>query len=250
MYTKVKTEAEIEAMRTSGKMLATVLDILSQQVTPGITTKELANSASAELKKLGGEPAFLGYYGFPDVLCVSINDEVVHGIPSKQRKIQKGDIVSLDFGVKYKGMITDAAISVIAGEGNPKDVALVATTKESLVKGIKTAGDSIHIGDVSAAVQAVLERGKYGIVRDFVGHGVGHELHEEPNIPNYGDAKQGSVMLEGMTLAIEPMATVGSEKVYIEDDGWTVRTVDGSRAAHFEHTILITSAGAEILTTL
>lgn len=248
MYTKVKTDDEIKAMRVSGRMLATVLQILSKQVAPGITTKELADSAALELKKLGGKPAFLGYFGFPDVLCVSVNDEVVHGIPSPARKINDGDIVGLDFGVIYNGMITDSAISVIAGNPRPEDKALLATTRESLSRGIKAAGDNKHIGDISAAVQTVLERGKYGIVRDFVGHGVGHELHEEPNIPNYGLAHQGPVIYEGMTLAVEPMSTLGTEKVYIDDDGWTVKTTDGSRSAHFEHTILITANDAEVLT--
>jgi methionyl aminopeptidase len=250
MFTKVKTPAEIEAMREAGKMLATVLNFLAPRVVPGISTKELANMAASELKKLGGEPAFLGYYGFPDVLCVSVNDEVVHGIPRDDHIIMEGDITSLDFGVKIRGMITDAAISIIAGNGRAEDKKLVETTQASLSKGIKAMKPGRHVGAISAAIQSVLEPAGYGIVRDFVGHGVGHELHEEPNVPNYGSAQDGPELIEGMTLAIEPMATLGNERVFIASDQWTVKTLDGSRSAHFEHTVLITKDGAEILTTI
>lgn len=251
MQTKVKTPTELVAMRESGRQTATVLDILMKSVKPGMSTKDLADIAAAELAKLGGQPAFLGYQGFPDVLCVSLNDEVVHGIPSKERIIQAGDIVSMDFGVNYKGMITDAARSVIAGKATQKrHQDLVARTRQSMEAGIAAVHDQVRTGDIGAAVQAVLDTYKYGIVRDLVGHGVGHELHEDPNVPNYGRPHTGPWLSKGMTIAIEPMATLGSERVMIAPDGWTILTYDGSWAAHFENTVLITVDGAEVLTEL
>jgi methionyl aminopeptidase len=250
MYNKVKTASEIAAMRQSGRMLATVLESLKKEVADGVTTKYLAELAKAELKKLGGQPTFLGYNGFPDVLCISVNDEIVHGIPREDHVIKTGDVVSLDFGVTYLGMITDSAITVAAGEANPKTKKLIADTEEALQAGILAAHGNGRIGDISAAVQAVLDRGRYGIVRDLVGHGVGHELHEEPNIANYGKKGMGAYLESGMTVAIEPMATLGDYRIKTDGDGWTIRSLDGSLAAHFEHTILITPDGAEILTTL
>lgn len=250
-YTAVKSAEEITAMRTSGKMLATVLQVLRPMTVPGITTKELADRAAQELKALGGKPAFLGYNGFPDVICISLNDEVVHGIPSAQRVIRDGDIVSLDFGVVINGMITDGAISVVAGTTTNKQInKLISTTEESLNAGIKVVKDTIKVGSISAAIENVLKTQQYGIVRDLVGHGVGHELHEEPNIPNYGKAGKGPVLHKNMTIAIEPMATLGAERVFLDRDGWTIKTWDGSLAAHFEHSVLITDTGAEILTQL
>lgn len=248
MMTKVKTPAELEAMRESGRMLATVLGKLKDSVQPGMSTADLSAIAKAELKRLGGQPTFLGYYGFPDVLCVSLNDEVVHGIPSPQRIIQDGDIVSMDFGVTYKGMVTDSAISVIAGTAAPEDAALVKATEQSMYAGIEQLKNGVKTGDIGQAIEDVLNQKRLGIVRDFVGHGVGHQLHEDPNVPNYGPKGVGSVLKAGMTIAIEPMATRGAEEVYVADDGWTVRTQDGSRSAHFEHTILITDNGYDILT--
>jgi methionyl aminopeptidase len=251
MFTRVKTEAEIAAMRESGRMLATVLEELRKVVSPGQSTKELADIAAKELRSLGGKPAFLGYQGFPDVLCVSVNDEVVHGIPRKDKIIQDGDIVSLDFGVTYNGMITDAAISVLAGSSEQPDRAkLMQITKESLSAGIKKVKAGVRTGDIAQAVQEVLDKHNYGIVRDLVGHGVGHQVHEDPNIPNYGKKGQGERLQSGMTIAIEPMATLGSYGISVDLDGWTIRTQDGSLAAHYEHTVLITENGAEILTKL
>ncbi|MES2970944.1 MAG: type I methionyl aminopeptidase [Patescibacteria group bacterium] len=250
MQTRIKNSQEIAAMRESGRMLASVLEHLKGQVRPGITTKDLAESAKAELRSLGGQPTFLGYYDFPDVLCVSINDEVVHGIPRSTRIIQAGDIVSLDFGVTYRGMITDAAISVVAGMASQEVAQLVTTTERALMVGISVLKNKIQVGDISAAVQMVLDKGKYGIVRDLVGHGVGHQLHEDPNIPNYGKRGTGMTLEAGMTVAIEPMATLGDYSVKTDPDGWTVRTRDGSLAAHFEHTVLITEDSVEILTQL
>lgn len=251
MRTRVKTASEIESMRESGRMLATVLNLLRQQIAPGMTTKELAEIAARELNALGGKPSFLGYQGFPDVLCVSINNEVVHGIPSKTRLVQSGDIVSLDFGVTYRGMITDSAISVIVGKPRKQaHVDLVKHTEESMMAGIAAVHDRVRTGDIGAAVQVVLDRYKYGIVRDLVGHGVGHNLHEDPNIPNYGRPDTGPWLDAGMTIAIEPMATLGTEKVFVAPDNWTILTQDGSWSAHFEHTVLIEADGAEIITTV
>lgn len=251
MVTKVKTASEIAAMRESGRMLAAVLQFLKPQTVPGVSTKQLADLAAAELKKLGGQPAFLGYQDFPDVICISLNDEVVHGIPRADRVVQDGDIVGLDFGVTHKGMITDAAISVIAGQPKTKgDIQLLKDTEAALQAGINVVHDRVRTGDIGAAVQSSLAHRRYGIVKDLVGHGVGHYVHEDPNIPNYGRPATGPWLDAGMTIAIEPMVTLGTDHVYIGQDGWTVLTADGSRAAHFEHSVLITETGAEILTIL
>ncbi len=249
MQTRIKTPAEIKAMRTSAKMLATVLQALKAQIAAGMSTQDLDDIAVRELKALGGKPAFLGYQGFPKTLCVSVNNEVVHGIPRADKIIQSGDIVSLDYGVLYDGMISDSAISVIVGEPLKKSHAdLLKYTESAMLEGIAALHDQVRTGDIGAAVEKVLNRQKYGIVRDLVGHGVGHHVHEDPNIPNYGRANTGPWLDAGMTIAIEPMATLGGDRVYQADDGWTILTVDGSRSAHFEHTVLITEDGAEILT--
>jgi methionyl aminopeptidase len=251
MYTKVKTEAEITAMRESGRLLATVLATLKEALQPEMTTKDLAEIAKRELRGTGGTPTFLGQYGFPDVICISVNDEIVHGIPSAKRVIKDSDIISLDFGVTYEGMITDSATSVIAGSGaNQKIQNLVRETEAALFAGVQELRHGVRVGDIAHAIQQTLEKDGYGIVRDLVGHGVGHELHEDPNIPNFGKKGTGPQLSAGMTIAIEPMATLGDFRVYIDTDGWTVRTNDRSLAAHFEHTVLITQDGAEILTQL
>lgn len=248
MYTKVKTPDEIENMRIAGKMLGTVLRHVKNRAMKGMSTQDLADRAAHELKTLGGAPSFLGYQGFPDVLCVSVNDEVVHGIPSKLNILEDGDVVSIDFGVTYNGMVTDAALTFTVGTVDPKVQKLILATERALMAGIDTLKAGVRVGDVAAAVQKVLDAGQYGIVRDLVGHGVGHHLHEEPNIPNYGHSGSGPVLHAGMTIAIEPMATLGDYHVLQDNDGWTIRTADHSLAAHFEHTILITEKGYEILT--
>lgn len=249
MQTKVKTAAEITAMRESGRMLGTVLAVLQGSATVGMTTKELADIAARELKGLGGEPSFLGYQGFTDVLCVSLNEEVVHGIPSHDRIIADGDIVSMDFGVTYKGMITDAARSIIVGTPKKQQhVELVKYTLASLDAGINVVKHHVRTGDIGASIQSVLDKFHYGIVRDLVGHGVGHHLHEDPNIPNYGRRETGPWLEAGMTIAIEPMSTLGTDRVKVCDDGWTIVTADKSWSAHFEDTVLITQNGCEILT--
>ncbi len=249
--TKVKTADEIASMRLSGKLLATVLATLKEALEVGMSTRDLSEIAKREIRGTGGQPTFLGYYGFPDVLCVSVNDEVVHGIPKADHIINDGDIVSMDFGVTYNGMITDAAITAIAGMSKSnQDKKLVQSTGEALEAAVWAVKDGVKTGDIGAVVEEILNRNNYGIVRDLVGHGVGHELHEDPNIPNYGKKGHGTRLSAGMTIAIEPMATLGDFKVFTDLDGWTVRTHDGSRAAHFEHTVLITNDGAEVLTTL
>ncbi|MGH7142290.1 MAG: type I methionyl aminopeptidase [Candidatus Saccharimonadales bacterium] len=251
MTTKIKTAPEIRAMRESGRMLATVLKTVSEHTVAGVSTKDLAVIAANELKSLGGQPSFLGYQGFPDVICISINDEVVHGIPSPNRLVVEGDIVGLDFGVTYMGMITDSAVSVGVGQiRDSKKLKMLQVTKQSLSAAINVVHNKVRVGDVGAAVESVVRPYKFGIVRDLVGHGVGHDLHEDPNIPNYGQLNTGPWLTEGMTIAIEPMITLGSEKVYVMDDGWTIKTVDGSWSAHFEHTILVLEGGAEVLTKL
>ena len=250
-YTKVKTASEIDAMRTAGKMLATVLSVLSESIEAGQSTKYLADIAAKEVKALGGKPSFLGQYGFPDVICISVNDEVVHGIPRANHIIHDGDLVSMDFGVTYNGMITDSATSVFVGAPKTKrDAELLQTTEDSLHAGIAALHHGVRVGDIGSAIERVLTGRQLGIVRDLVGHGVGHALHEEPNIPNYGKKCKGDQLSAGMTIAIEPMATLGTHKVTVDPDGWTIRTQDHSLAAHFEHTVLITQDGAEILTQL
>ncbi len=251
MVTRVKTAKEIAAMRGGGGMLATVLQLLKNRLAVGMSTKDLALIAAAELNSLGGQAAFLGYQGFPDVICISINNEVVHGIPSADKIIAEGDIVGLDFGVLHKSMITDAAISVIAGKPKTKGhIELVNSTEQALQSGIMAVHDQVRTGDIGAAIEASLKPHRYGIVRDLVGHGVGHQVHEDPNIPNYGRANTGPWLSSGMTIAIEPMITLGTDRIYAAADGWTILTADGSWSAHFEHTVLITENGAEILTTI
>lgn len=250
MKTRVKTGKEIRSIRESGRMLAVVLDTIAPQAVAGISTKELADSAARELKALGGKPAFLGHEGFPNVICISVNDEIVHGIPSPKKVLHEGDLVGLDFGVTYGGMITDGARSVIVGNPlKPQHEQLLKATERSLYAGIDAARGSVRVGDISAAIEASLKKaGNYGIPRDLVGHGVGSYLWEEPNIPNYGRPHTGPFLEAGMTIAIEPMVTLGTYQIRLKEDGWTIATADGSWAAHFEHTILLLSDGAEILT--
>ena len=251
MYTKVKTATEIEGMRESGKMLATIHGLMRKLAVPGISEKELADAAARELKALGGHPTFKGYggpsNGFPDVICISTNDVVVHGIPGSYI-LQDGDNVSFDFGVTYRGMVTDSAITVGVGEVESQIQQLISDTEKSMMAGIETLHNGVRVGDIGAAVERVLNTGGYGIVHDLVGHGTGHQLHESPDIPNYGKAGTGFQFESGMTIAIEPMANLGTEKVVMDSDGWTIRTADGKRSAHWEHTVLITNESYEIIT--
>lgn len=250
MVTRVKTEQEIADITVSGRMLATVLDVLEKQVQPGMTTKELAMLAASELKKLGGKPAFLGFGGFPDVICISRNAQVVHGLPNDD-VIEDDDLLSLDFGVDYNGMKTDAARTfIVGGEGTGEKRKLIKGTKEALEAGINVLHDGVRVGDIGEAVEKVMVRYGFGIVRDLVGHGVGHEVHEDPQIPNYGIAGTGETLKEGMTICIEPMTTLGGDDVVLDKDGWTISTKDGSLSAHFEHTILITKDSATVISTV
>jgi methionyl aminopeptidase len=242
-----KTPEEIKNIRHSGQILAEVLQEVAAAVKPGITTAELDKIAHAQTLAKGGQPAFLDYQGFPASICISINDEVVHGIPGKQ-ELEEGDIVGLDFGVVYRGMFTDSAITVPVGEISQEAKRLLVATREALQAGIKQAKAGNRVGDISAAIQKRLEQDKLGIIEDLSGHGVGHAIHEEPNVPNFGSAGTGLMLKAGMTLAIEPMATLGGKDVIIMQDGWTFATEDRSLAAQFEHTVLVTNSGAEILT--
>jgi len=250
MYNKVKTPSEIEAIRTSGQMLATILQKIEDTIQVGMTGVEIDQIARQELSAMGGVPAFLGYQGFPGSICISVNDAVVHGIPNNT-PFKLGDIVGFDFGVIYEGMITDAARTLVIGGSTTKEnQKLIEATKRSLDNAINVVKNGCSVGDISQSAQDVLDAGGYGIVRDLVGHGVGHQVHEEPEIPNYGVAGTGPRLKSGMTIAIEPMATLGDWKVVMDPDGWTIRTRDGSTSAHFEDTILVTDTGAEILTRL
>lgn len=249
MFTKIKTDKEISALRESGAMLAAVLDEIEKVIAPGMTGIDIDEMARREAKAMGGTTPFLGYGSppFGGSICISMNDEVEHGLP-RNIMLKDGDIVSLDFGIKYKGMISDSGRTLAIGEIPSKTQKLLDATEQSLYAGIDTLRDGVKVGDISAAVEKVLKKGKYGIIRDLVGHGVGHELHEDPNIPNYGKAGKGPALKAGMTICIEPMASLGGWKIVVDEDDWTIRMADGSLAAHFEHTILITQTGSEILT--
>jgi len=245
-----KTPTEIAAMRESGRMLATILQLIRKKVTAGMTPKDISAMAERELKKLGGEAPFRGFEGFPDIICISNNNEVQHGIPS-DRPFKNGDIVNFDFGVTYQRMVTDAGITVcIGGKPDKAGARLLKGTEGALYAGLDVVHDGARVGDISAAVESVLRKYELGIVRELVGHGVGHQLHEAPEIPNYGRAGTGPLLKAGMTIAIEPITTLGSHKIFSAHDGWTLLTVDGSRSAQFEHTVLVTETGCEILTQL
>ena len=244
----IKSNQEIAAMRQAGRILATILETLKSQVRPGMKTKELDIITTKELEKLGAKPSFKGYHGFPANLCVSVNDEIVHGIPG-ERVLHQGDIVSLDFGVIFQGFQGDAAITVGIGEVNPEAEELMETTKGALEAGIRAARPGARLGDISAAIQDYAERKNgYRVVREYTGHGIGREMHEEPQIPNFGSPGSGPVLKKGMTLALEPMVNAGSCGTRLADDHWTVLTADGKLSAHFEHTIAITDGEPEVLT--
>ena len=245
---KPKTDAEIAAMRESGRMLATVLKLIKRTVVAGMTPKDVSDLAARETARLGGTPSFKGFEGYPDIICISNNNEVQHSIPN-ERAFKNGDIVNFDYGVTYKGMVTDAGITVCIG-GSPDKAGkrLLEGTEKALYAGLDQVTAGVRVGDISAAIEKVLKAYDLGIVRELVGHGVGHELHEPPEIPNYGRAGSGPILRAGMTIAIEPITTLGSHKIFQAHDGWTLLTVDGSRSAQFEHTVLVTKDGCEILT--
>ncbi len=243
----LKSKHEIEKMRVACRIVAEVLLDLIKAVRPGISTLELDAIAERRIRARGAIPAFKGYRGFPNTLCVSLNEQVVHGIPSK-RRLKEGDIVSLDLGAIWDGYYGDAAVTVPVGRIVPAAERLLATAKESLDVGIKSARPGSYLSDISHAIQTYAESCGYNVVRVFVGHGIGTALHEEPQVPNFGPPGRGPRLKAGMVLAIEPMVNVGDAEVEILDDGWTVVTADGQLSAHFEHTIAITEQGPEILT--
>ena len=247
-----KSKEEIDKIAEGGKILRAILKETAGLVKPGISTWELNTFAEKAIVKAGGRAAFKGYgpkdNPFPSGLCTSVNSAVVHGVPTKE-PLKVGDIVGLDIGMEYKGLYTDTAITVPVGKVSPEVEKLLKVTQEALDAGIKAAQLGNRIGDIGAAVQALADKAKLGIVRDLVGHGVGYDVHEDPQVPNYGKARTGRELKEGLVIAIEPMFTLGSYKlVYDDGDGWTISTADGSYAAHFEHTIAITKNGPRILT--
>nr|WP_305036161.1 type I methionyl aminopeptidase [Myxococcus sp. AB025B] len=235
-------------MREAGRIVADVLDALEQAVVPGITTWELDALAEKMTAERGARPAFKGYLGFPCVLCASINDEVVHGIPSRKRKLVEGDLMKLDFGVSYRGWFGDSARTVPVGKVSAEARSLVETTREALQKAIQAMKPGNRLGDIGHAVQRHVEARGFSVVRDFTGHGIGRKLHEHPHVPNYGQAGAGMKLRAGMVLAVEPMVNAGTSDIEILDDDWTAVTADRKLSAHFEHTILITDGGPEVLT--
>jgi methionyl aminopeptidase len=245
----IKTPLEIEKMRRSGQVVREVLEHVRQYVKPGASTQDLENAAAGKIRELGAKPAFKGYRGFPCVLCTSVNEEVVHGIPSTSRVLRDGDIVSIDTGVILDGYYGDSAITVAVGEKvSPRTKRLLEVTQASLERGIEAIKPGATLGDVGAAVQEVVEAEGFSVVREFVGHGIGTRLHEDPQVPNYGRRGQGQKLREGMVIAIEPMVNAGKPDVHVLSDGWTAVTQDGSLSAHFEHTVAVTAEGATILT--
>lgn len=257
MGSTVYTEDEIAHLREGGKRLARAVAETAKLVVPGVKTHELNNHFEKLVRDGGDVPSFLNYQPrgakrpFPAAICISVNEEVVHGIPTENTRVVKdGDIVKLDGGVTHMGLVTDHAVSVIAGTPRTEDAALIAGTERALMAGITAARGGNHVGDISAAVEKVGVELGYGIVFELGGHGVGHKVHEEPYVPNVGDAGDGELLVPGMVLAIEPMFTLGTPRVRVKFDGYTYVTKDGTRAAHWEHTILITDGAPEILTAL
>lgn len=243
----IKSEEEVRIMREAGRITGEVLQMLAEATKPGVTPKDLDKIVRREYAKRGVVPTFLGYMGYPATVCVSINEELVHGIPG-DRVINDGDIVSIDLGATYKGYVGDTALTVGVGEISPEAQRLIDVTKESLWRGIRAAKAGIRLGVISNTIGEYIESEGFGVVREYVGHGVGREMHEEPQVPNYGPPDRGPVLRKGMVLALEPMVTIGDWHTRKHSDGWTVSTKDGSLCAHFEHTIAITDGEAEVLT--
>jgi methionyl aminopeptidase len=245
----LKSPAEVAKMRRACEVAATALQAVVHAVGPGISTRELDRIAEDRIRALGGVPSFLGYRGYPASLCVSVTDEVVHGIPGR-RRLREGEIVSLDLGALVEGFHGDLAVTVPVGKISPDSTRLLQVTAQALEEGIRAVRPGRHLGDVGAAIQRYVERHGFSVVRDFAGHGVGRSLHEEPQIPNFGRPGNGAVLRAGMTLAIEPMVNLGGPEVTVDPDGWTVRTKDHKASAHFEHTVAVTESGADVLTRL
>ena len=245
---EIKSKAEMALMRDAGRIVCEILDELEKSIRPGVTTWELDQRAEGLAKQKDARPAFKGYMGFPCSLCASINDEVVHGIPSRKRKLVEGDLVKLDFGVAYKGYFGDAARTVPVGRVSPEAQALIEATREALYRAIAVMVPGNRIGDIGHAIQSHVEKKGFSVVRDFVGHGIGKKLHEQPQIPNFGEPGTGMKLRPGMVLAIEPMVNQGTCKVEVLEDDWTAVTLDRRLSAHFEHTIAIAEGEPEILT--
>ncbi|MEE8543807.1 MAG: type I methionyl aminopeptidase [Gammaproteobacteria bacterium] len=243
----VKSRDEIATMKEAGSIVSAVRDLLVDSLRPGMVELELDEIARREFKKAGVIPTFLGYHGYPAAVCVSINDEIVHGIPGK-RVIQDGDIVSIDIGCTYEGFVADTAVSAGVGHVSPEAEKLIAVTREAVWRGIRAARAGSKTGDIGHAIQSYVEGEGLAIVREYVGHGVGRQMHEEPQVPNYGKPDTGTPLRPGMVIAIEPMVNLGDWRTKRDDDEWTVRTIDGALSAHFEHTLAITDGEAEVLT--
>ena len=243
----IKSPREIELMRQAGRITAAARSLAREMVTPGITTAQIDREVRHFIEKSGAIPTFLGYGGYPASVCLSVNEEVIHGIPGK-RVLKEGDIVSVDVGATYKGFVGDCAGTYVAGEASDEAKRLIEVTRQSFFEGIKFARAGYRIGDISHAVQEYVEKNGYGIVREYVGHGVGSVMHEAPEVPNFGAPGRGPRLVKGMTIAVEPMVTQGTWEVRVLKDGWTVVTKDGKLAAHYENTIAITDGEAEILT--
>ena len=245
---EVKNDSELQKMREAGKVTAAVLKLMTELVKPGISTLELDAAAEKTIRSFGATPLFLGYYGFPGTICASVNEEVVHGIPKKDRILKSGDIISIDTGACLGGFCSDAAITLGVGEVSDEAQRLMDVTKKSLYKAIGQVKPGKRLGDVEHAVETFAKQSGVGVVRDYCGHGIGRNMHEEPSIPNFGKPGTGPLLEKGMVLAIEPMLTAGTYRVRELDDGWTVVTADGKYAAHFEHTVAVTANGSEIFT--
>lgn len=243
----IKSSLELELMRKANAIVGDVLELMRESVRSGVTTYELDKIAHDYIVKSGAKPSFLGYGGFPASICASVNEEVIHGIPSKSRVLQEGDIVSIDVGTIYKGYNGDAARTFAVGAVDKQKQKLMRVTEESFFKGIEILKDGVRLGDLGHAIQSHAETNGFSIVRDYVGHGIGQNMHEDPQIPNYGRAGHGLRVKAGMTLAIEPMINAGNYAVEVLEDGWTVVTVDGLPSAHYENTVAVTDDGVEIL---
>jgi len=246
----LKSPHEIELMREAGRIVAVVLAELKERVRPGITTAELDRLAERIIRQHGAVPTFKGYRGFPASITTSINEELVHGIPSRKRRLKEGDILSIDCGATYKGWVGDAAITVPVGRISPQAKKLLTVTEQALYVGIREARVGNRSGDISAAIQAYVEKHNYGVVREYTGHGVGRTMHEDPQVPNYGKRRRGVPLRNGMTIALEPMVNMGTPKTRVLRDKWTVVTADGQLSAHFEHTIAVMDGEPQILTCL
>jgi methionyl aminopeptidase len=246
---QLKSQREIEIMAAGGRILADTVKLMEQSVKPGMTTAQLDAIAEDFIRSHpGAVPSFKGLYNFPASICSSINNEIVHGIPSKKRMLNEGDVVSIDVGVQFEGYHTDSATTVAVGKVSEESERLLRLTREALDAGVPAARPGNHLGEIAAAVQELVERAGFSVVRDLVGHGIGTGFHEEPQVPNYGKPKRGIRLVPGLTIAIEPMVNVGKPGIRTMPDRWTVVTLDGTRSAHFEHTVAITEGGPRVLT--